>query len=105
MKNIILLIPLLAVTCMSSAININETETARPAAASPSPSSTPGAAVCTVTADQSLNLRRAPGIDAEIIAWLGAGEVVTILPGEPSGQWVKVRAGNLFGWINSNYCK
>lgn len=61
-------------------------------------------ATCTVTAQTSLNLRKDPGTDAAGIAVLSHGDLVTILDDPRAGNWIKVRAGSLTGWINSNYC-
>jgi len=60
---------------------------------------------CTVTAQTSLNLRKDPGTDAAGIAVLSHGDLVTILDDPQSGNWIKVRAGSITGWINSTYCK
>jgi len=101
-KTIILLtLPLLVLACATTSAAI---PTAHPSPI-PSPSQTPTQPACTVTAEKSLNLRGAPGADSPVLAWLAPGEVLTILPDPHAGKWIHVRAGNLTGWINSQYCK
>ncbi|NWG07585.1 MAG: SH3 domain-containing protein [Chloroflexi bacterium] len=72
----------------------------------PAPTATATREACKVTAD-SLNLRDAPdlaGYESHVIAWLYAGDVLTILPDPPVENWIFVQAENLPGWINSKYC-
>jgi len=71
----------------------------------PSQPLTPETALCTVTAFESLNLRSAPGTSAAVIATLKHGDLLTILPDPAHGNWIYVRAGELQGWVNQNYCK
>lgn len=89
------------------------TATPSPSPPPPSPSPTEAAQdartheethVCTVTAG-SLHLRAMPGTSAEVIGYLYAGDVLTILPDPPAESWIRVTAGGLTGWINSNYCE
>jgi uncharacterized protein YgiM (DUF1202 family) len=66
----------------------------------------PTAAItCTITAMQSLNLRAGPGTSAAVIAVLKRGDVLTILPHPDEGNWIRVKAESLEGWINKNYCE
>ena len=60
--------------------------------------------VCTVTAE-SLHVRESAGVGGVVIGWLKAGQVITILNDPPAGNWIRVRSGDLTGWINSNYCE
>lgn len=60
---------------------------------------------CTVSASNALNLREAPGTSSAVIAILKHGDLLTILPQPAQGVWIPVRAGQLHGWINSNYCE
>ena len=61
---------------------------------------------CTVSAAEALNLRDAPGMDGNVIAWLVSGEILTLSSDPPVGVWVKVTtAGNVTGWVNSNFCE
>lgn len=89
---------------------VTATPSPSPPPPSPSPAPTEKAqdistqyAVCTVTAG-SLHLRAMPGTSAEVIGYLYAGDVLTILPDPPAESWIRVTAGDLTGWINSNYC-
>jgi uncharacterized protein YgiM (DUF1202 family) len=59
-------------------------------------------AVCVVTV-KSLNIRKEP--NADVLAWVYAGDVVTILKDARRGEWVKIRAGSVTGWIHSDFCK
>ena len=68
-------------------------------------SATPTAATCIVTAAESLHLRDGPGLDGTVIAWLGPGDELILLPDPPAGDWVKVQFGKLTGWIHSHYCE
>lgn len=58
---------------------------------------------CIVTA--SLHVRESAGVDGVVIGWLEAGDIVTILNDQPAGNWIHIQAGDLTGWINSNYCE
>ncbi|MEW6285029.1 MAG: SH3 domain-containing protein [Chloroflexota bacterium] len=108
MKKYLLLLPLLALACSitptaSLAAMVTPSPSPSPSPSTPSPTATPQDVTCTVTAE-SLHLRAKPGIDAPVIGYLYAGDVLTILPDPPAGAWLRVRAGALTGWINSNYC-
>lgn len=110
MKGLLLLLPLLALACSITPAIITATPSASPPPPSPSPAPTEKAqdirtqyVVCTVTAG-SLHLRAAPGISAQVIGYLYAGDVLTILPDPPAESWIRVQSGDLTGWINSNYC-
>ncbi len=59
---------------------------------------------CKVNA-ANLNVRSAPNPDADVIAWLHAGDLLTIQNDPPVNGWIHVQAGDLTGWINSIYCK
>jgi uncharacterized protein YgiM (DUF1202 family) len=63
------------------------------------------AITCTVTALEALNLRQSPGTSSAVIATLKHGDLLTILPQPAQGVWIPVRAGDLEGWIHSNYCE
>jgi uncharacterized protein YgiM (DUF1202 family) len=89
-------------SALSSAVQLELPMTPSPI---PSPSSTPGASLCTVKA-KSLNVRAASGIDSNVLAWLHRGDVVTILSDPPEGNWIHIRTqGGIEGWINSKYCE
>lgn len=60
--------------------------------------------VCTVVAE-SLHVRESAGVDGVVIGWLKAGQIVTILHDQSAGNWIHIQAGDLTGWINSNYCE
>lgn len=66
---------------------------------------TPQPITCTVSAFAFLNLREAPGTSSAVIAVLKHGEVLTILPHPAEGNWIRVKAESLEGWINKNYCE
>ena len=59
--------------------------------------------VCTVTAE-SLHLRDSAGVDGVVIGWMKEGQSITILNDQPVDNWIHNQAGDLTGWINSNYC-
>lgn len=64
---------------------------------------TPSACVVANTGGESLNIRKAPSMQAEIIGGLLPGQRVTVLiNGEP---WQKIQAGQLTGYIYSKYCE
>lgn len=105
---LLLLLPLLALACSitpaaSLAAMVTPSPSPSPPPSTPSPTATPQDEVCTVTAE-ALHLRAMPGTDAEVIGYLYAGDLLTILPDPPADSWIRVRAGALAGWINSNYC-
>jgi uncharacterized protein YgiM (DUF1202 family) len=60
---------------------------------------------CTVTALDTLNLRKAPGTDAEVIGILHHDDLVTILDTSPQDHWIQVRTRDRDGWINSRFCE
>lgn len=60
--------------------------------------------VCTVSAE-SLHVRESAGVDGVVIGWLKAGQTLTILNDPPVDNWIHIQAGDLAGWINSNYCE
>ena len=76
--------------------------TSAPVVKGESPSPTAPASACVVTV-KSLNVRKGP--DADVIGWLFAGDIVTVLEDAPRGEWIKVNAGTVTGWIHSRYCK
>lgn len=102
---LLLIIPALACSITPGA-NYAQMVTATASLSPPPPSltATPQDVTCTVTAE-SLHLRAMPGIYAEVIGYLYAGEVLTILPDPSVDSWIRVRAGDLTGWINSRYCE
>ena len=106
---LLLLLPLLALACsITPAVNsvpmVIPTSSLSPPPSTPSPTATPQDEVCTVTAG-SLHLRAMPGTDAQVIGYLFAGDLLTVLPDPSVDSWIRVRAGDLTGWINSHYCK
>lgn len=108
-KIFVFLFPLFVLACsitpgVNNAPLITPTASLTPRPPTQSQTATPQDVTCTITAE-SLHLRAMPGIDAEVIGYLYAGEVLTILPDPPAESWIRVRAGNLTGWINSHYCK
>lgn len=115
MKKIILIfLPLLALACgfSRSALiepfptqpNLLPSPTAPQAETRPpSPTHPQPTRVCTV-AVANLHLRESAGLQGVVIGWLKAGQTLTILDDQPEGDWIRVRSGDLTGWINSNYC-
>lgn len=113
-KTFILIVPLIAMACgfSRSAFVVLPTEQlpspSPPVEATKTQSRTPPTQEptheCTVTA-KSLHLRASPGLDGIVIAWLNAGDILTIQPDQPSGNWIRVQTDDQTGWINSNYCK
>lgn len=106
---LLLLLPLLALACSitpaaSIAAMVTETPSLSPPPPAPSLTATPQEVTCTVTAE-ALHLRAEPGISAQVIGYLYAGDVLTVLPDPSVNSWIRVRAGDLTGWINSHYCK
>lgn len=67
----------------------------------PTPTGTASPA-CIVTAEK-LNVRKEP--EADVIAWLYSGELVTVLEDAPRGMWIHIRAGSVTGWIHKDFCK
>ncbi|NWG35182.1 MAG: SH3 domain-containing protein [Chloroflexi bacterium] len=107
-KKILFLLPLLALACSitpaaSLAAMVTPSPSPSPPPSTPSPTATPQDVTCTVTAE-SLHLRAMPGTDAQVIGYLYAGETLTVLPDPSVDSWIRVRAGDLTGWINSHYC-
>ncbi|MEP0806734.1 MAG: SH3 domain-containing protein [Chloroflexota bacterium] len=99
----LLLTAILTVT-LSACLTL-PTETAAPTETvtlSPAPSETPTATAaptaCRVIA-WTLHVRRGPGIEYVVTAWLSRGETVTVL--RSSGGWYETPGG----WINSKYCE
>lgn len=108
MKRLFLILPLLALACsitpaVSYAPMVTATASPSPPPSIPSLTATPQDVTCTVTAER-LHLRAMPGISAQVIGYLYAGDVLTVLPDPPVDSWIRVRAGDLTGWINSHYC-
>lgn len=61
---------------------------------------------CRVTAAEALHLRNAPSTEGTVLAWLAHGEILTLSPTPPRGDWVKVTtAEGVPGWVNSKYCE
>jgi len=104
MKKIILFLPLLALACSTATaatqLPIKTRPVLKPAQAVPTQTET-----CTITALKTLNLRAAAGTSSAVIAILEHGEMVTILPHPAQGRWIRVRATDNSGWINSDYCE
>jgi uncharacterized protein YgiM (DUF1202 family) len=104
MKKIILFLPLLALACSTANTAAQVPIKARPVVKSaqvvPIEVET-----CTITALKTLNLREAAGTSSAVIAILEHGETVAILPHPDQGHWIRVRAKDSEGWINSNYCE
>lgn len=71
----------------------------------PAPTPTPETITCTVAAFEALNLRESPGTSAAVIRTLKPGDVLTILPTPPQGNWIYIRYGEIEGWINNKYCE
>jgi integrase len=73
------------------------------AAATRTPIPTPTSCIVVNTKGESLNIRRQPSLQAEIIGGLMPGQRVTVITwGE---AWHKVTAGQLTGFISSKYCR
>lgn len=105
-KILLLLLPLLALACVfTTPIEAKTAETFPTQPTSPTQALPPTESpqMCEVTAE-ALHLRAMPGTHAEVIGYLYAGDLLTILPDPPAGAWLRVRAGALTGWINSHYC-
>ncbi|HMS00284.1 MAG TPA: SH3 domain-containing protein [Anaerolineales bacterium] len=111
-KLLLLLAPIFLLACglSRSAMFVTADPIPSPTAAqveSPTPSPThpqpTQQSTCTVSA-KSLHVRESAGVDGVVIGWLEAGQVVTILHDQPAGNWIRIQAGDLTGWINSNYC-
>lgn len=116
---IVLLISQMA--CLQTSAGIDETiePTSAPTeTASPKPTATPGenpagavyeiptigpAQLCAVvTADEALHLREEPNEKAEHVAYMTAGETVTVE--SPAGRWWKVTTSDgETGYANSRY--
>ncbi len=63
--------------------------------------STPNPNICSVIA-QNLHLRAFPGVDAPVIGYLHAGEVLTITQTAPAGVWIQIHTqAGVTGWVNS----
>jgi DNA-binding beta-propeller fold protein YncE len=71
---------------------------------SPSPALMETCKVMTGYQDGYLNLRVCAGTGCTIVGWIPEGSLVSLLPLEPSGDWIAVQWGDLLGWIFSNYC-
>ena len=84
------------------------TQTARTVASlAPEPMATASEpAHCKVIAQEALNLRNGAGVSFDVIAWLKAGDILTLTTQPARGAWIEVTtASNLTGWINSLYCE
>ncbi|MBV6400843.1 MAG: hypothetical protein CNIPEHKO_01137 [Anaerolineales bacterium] len=111
-KTLLLLAPIFLLACgfSRSAMFVTPDPIPSPTAAqveSPTTSPThpqPTQQVCTVSAESFLHVRESPGVDGVVIGWLKAGEVIPILNDQPVGNWIHIQAGDLKGWVNSNYC-
>jgi N-acetylmuramoyl-L-alanine amidase len=92
---------LVAAACCLAAV-LGLPADAAPGAESPASANSASAAVSryTVTAD-ILNVRGEPSLTAPVIGKLKQGAVVEKL--EESGEWFRVRAGELTGWAHSDY--
>lgn len=58
---------------------------------------------CTVTAAEALHLRSGPGTGYSVIGYLSPGDLLTVT--QDSGAWLHVAAGDLTGWVHSEYCR
>ena len=52
-----------------------------------------------------LNVRSGPGVGFRIIETLGPGEACIGLTGERRGNWVRVNAKGITGWVNRKYLR
>lgn len=67
------------------------------------PTATPGPLTCQVSAAEALNVRSAPSMDGEVLAWLLPGDVARIL--STRGAWYQVQTDRGAGFIHSQYCE
>ncbi len=64
---------------------------------------TPKPNICSVLA-QNLHLRAFPGVEAPVIDYLHAGDLLTLTQAAPAGVWYQVTTqGGLTGWVNSTF--
>lgn len=82
-----------------------QTPTGTRAAIKPAPTFEANPPACIVTATETLNLRAAPGTSAAVIGILRHGDLLTILPDPAQGNWIRVRVGDVAGWINQSFCE
>ncbi|MBE7529009.1 MAG: SH3 domain-containing protein [Chloroflexi bacterium] len=98
-----------ATTVLATGQNVEATNTAVPAAQSPSPTSSPTPVVTqspTPVAVQIVRqlvfMRSGPAINFRIVEYLAQGTAVTVLGRTESGEWYNVQlADGRTGWINS----
>jgi N-acetylmuramoyl-L-alanine amidase len=111
MKRLILLLPLLVLSCSlwtaSAAIPPLSGGTLHAPSTTLTqviePTATP-ARSCTVTAPDALNLRSGPGTQYPVKAWLRSGDVLGIR--SVAGAWLNVETGDgRTGWVHGSYCR
>ncbi len=105
-KLYLLLLALPALACFTNTLQptATPTPTVKVATLAGSPLPTVQEPTCIVTA-QSLNIRSNPGVNGSpVLGWLYQGDFVTILEDAPHGNWIRIQAGIVSGWINSKYC-
>ena len=84
------------------------TATPRSAPVHPGPSATPTPLTCKISTGVptgNLNIRADAGTAYAVIGLLREGRAVTLADEDPRGAWIKIKAGQITGWINSTYCK
>lgn len=97
----VILIIVLSISCSSNKDNEKETVTQPPVTTTEevtTPEETTNASMYTTDV---LNLRKAPGTDADIITQIGAGKKVEILKEE--GEWCRVQRGKDIGYVMKKY--
>ncbi len=63
-----------------------------------------GAKTCTIISDGTLNVRKGPGTNYDVVATLNKSDVVSLL--DDSSKWFKIRtAAGKEGYVNSDYVK
>ncbi len=63
-----------------------------------------GAKTCTITADGTLNVRKGPGKDYDVVTTLKKGDVVSLL--DDSSKWFKIKnVDGKEGYVSSEYVK
>ncbi|MFZ6028158.1 MAG: SH3 domain-containing protein [Chloroflexota bacterium] len=80
-------------------VRTGETQTALPIATATLPHQ---AARCTVNTT-ALNVRACAGLDCAAVAWLYAGDIVTIT--HQARAWLEVNTGELTGFVKTEFCE
>lgn len=107
---LILALLMLACTLLEPTANLSGTVSTATPHPSPAPllfptkpTATPERITCQVIAAEALNVRSAPSINGDVIAWLLPGDVVRIL--STRGAWYQVQTDRGVGYVHSHYCE